>query len=82
MMRGGGAAIALHDVPAVAEVVRRIYDRPPWLRSEPIEIAPDLYRDARAEYARALEKRGWSVPYAEMDRDNFLLRGVTVIMGE
>jgi hypothetical protein len=82
MMHGGGAAIPLHDVPAVAEVVRRIYDRPPWLRADPLAIEPDLYREARAEYAKALEKRGWPVPYAEMDRDNFLLRGVTVMIGE
>lgn len=82
MIVGGGEAIPLHDIPHVADVVKRIYDRPPWQRNEPLTIAPELFEQARAEYADVLQRRGWALPTAEMNRENFLIKGVTVVMGD
>ncbi len=81
-MIGGGEPIPLHDIPAVAEVVKRIYDRPFWQHAEPIEIDQDLYRHAKDEFAAVLEQRGWALSSAEIERENFLLRGVTIVMGD
>lgn len=81
-MIGGGPAIALHDVPHVAEVVKRIYDRPFWQHGEPLEVDPDLYERAQTEFRHVLENRGWGLQTAPLDRANFLLRGVPIVMGE
>lgn len=82
-MIGGGEPIPLLDVPAVAEVMKLIYDRPPWLRANPLRIERELYSRARAEFADVLEKRGWPLQgLAEIADENFLLRGVPIVMGE
>lgn len=68
------------DAPALASLCRRINERPLWAIEEPLLVDPETYGSARDEMAEVQKRRGFPVACAAIDRPNFLLRGVPVVM--
>ena len=78
---GGGEQREVVQAHAVADVRRRIFDRPLYLHDQPIAVEPQLWRQAEGELRHALEQRGWPLLASDkVDLPNFLLWGVAVVM--
>lgn len=79
-MVGGGDMQPIVDVPALAEVRRRCYARPVWMRDAPLPVEPELYMQANAEMSAVMHARGWAVLAADIREPNFLLHGIPIVM--
>lgn len=71
------------ECPALADLTRQIYARPLWMMQEaaPIEVDADTWKRARAEMVEIQKNRGFPLAMAHIDRQNFLLRGIPVVIG-
>ncbi len=82
MMVGGGEQREIVSANAVARVQRMIYQQPPYMLDRPFAVEPQLWHQAESELRYALELRGWPLlASADVTQPNFLLCGVTVVMG-
>lgn len=70
------------DVPVLAALTRQLYERPSWMMQDtvPLEVDPATWKQAREEMAGIQRDRGFPLAMAAIDRVNFLLRGVPVVM--
>lgn len=72
----------LLEAPALAELSRQIFARPLWMMQDtvPLEVDPETWKRAREEMVSIQKARGFALASASIDRVNFLLRGVPVVM--
>lgn len=70
------------EAPTLAGLCRQINERPIWAIEEPLPVDPVTYQKARDEMAEVQTRRGFPVACAAIDRPNFLLRGVPVVMAD
>lgn len=68
------------DAPALAELSREIARRPLWLVDQPLEVDEETFGRARDEMKAIQRDRGFPLAMAAIDRVNFLLRGVPVVI--
>jgi hypothetical protein len=65
---------------ALAIVNREIDRRPSWLSDQPVAVDHQTWRAARDEMASIQRDRGFPLAVAPIDQDNFLLRGIPVVI--
>lgn len=70
------------DATTLASLCRRINERPLWAIEEPLPVDPETYELAREEMTEVQKRRGFPVSCAAIDRPNFLLLGVPVVMAD
>lgn len=72
------------EAPTLAEVRRQIYRRPLWQTRDalPLEVDSETYRRARDEMVAIQQSRGWPLATACIERENFMLCGVPIVMGD
>ena len=70
----------IREPMTLAELTRRLYARPPWLHDLPRVVDVDTFTRARDEMLAIQRERGFPLATADIDRDNFLLRGIPVVM--
>lgn len=70
------------EAPTLADLCRRINERPLWAVEDPLSIDPETYEIARNEMVEVQMRRGFPVACADIGRPNFLLRGVPVVMAD
>lgn len=70
------------DAPALAKLSREIFDRPLWMIQEaaPLEVDLETWKQGREEMVAIQKSRGFPLAMAHIDRVNFLLRGVPVVI--
>lgn len=68
------------DAPTLASLCRQINERPLWAVEEPLPVDPETYQKASVEMEEVQKRRGFPVACAALDRPNFLLRGVPVVI--
>jgi hypothetical protein len=71
------------EAPTLAVLSKQLYDRPLWQIQEraPLKVDPETYQRAFAEMREVQERQGRCVVAADwVDRPNFLLRGIPVVM--
>lgn len=68
------------EAPVLADLMRRIRDRPLWAMKDPLPVDPETYRKAHAEMTEVQQRQGRCVFAAsDVDLPNFLLMGVPVV---
>jgi hypothetical protein len=83
MIVGGGEQSEIIELPILAKLARQIDDRPVWLIQDraPIVVDPATFKAARDEMKLALQRQGRPLSTAPwIDQENFLLRGIPVVM--
>jgi hypothetical protein len=70
----------LREVPMLAKLTRQLYERPRYLADQPIEADLETWKKAREEMVAINKARGFPLASAAIDRVNFLLRGVPVVI--
>lgn len=68
------------ETPALAKLSRQINERPPYLADQPIAVDEETWKQARDEMVGIQRDRGFPLAMAAIDRVNFLLRGVPVVI--
>lgn len=68
------------EVPALAKLHRQLFDRPPYLADQPLETDVGTWKLAYDEMKAINEARGFPLASAAIDRVNFLLWGVPVVI--
>lgn len=68
------------DAPALAVLHRQLVERPPWRADQPLETDEDTWKCARQEMAAINRDRGFPIAQASIDRTNFLLWGMPVVI--
>lgn len=70
------------DAPMLAQLSRQIAERPYYLADQPIEVDEETWKRAREEMVAIQRDRGFPLARAAINRMNFLLRGVPVVIGD
>lgn len=72
------------EVPALADLTRQINDRPLWMMQDsvPLEVDAETWKCAREEMVAIQRARGFPLASAAIDRTNFLLRGIPVVIND
>lgn len=71
------------EAPHIALLMRKINDRGAWEADEPLKVDQETFVRARAEMAEIQKRQGRTLPTAPwIKADNFLLRGVAVVVSE
>lgn len=70
------------EVPALAGITQQILDRPRWEDGLPLAVAAETWAQARDEMLAIQKARGFPLAVAPLKRQNFLLRGVPVVIGD
>lgn len=82
-MIGGGEQREIVSAHALADVRRRIFDRPLYLHDRPIAVDPQLWHQAQGELRDILEARGWPLLVDDKtELPNFLFCGIPVVMSD
>lgn len=73
------------EAPTLADLARRLRDRPIWQICErkPLSVDPETYERGLTEMRETMERQGRTVnaaPWAP--KPNFLLMGVPVVQGD
>lgn len=68
------------EVPALAKLHRQLSERPPYLADQPLETDVETWKLACDEMRAINRDRGFPLASAAIDRVNFLLRGVPVVI--
>jgi hypothetical protein len=69
------------EAPTVATLMRKISARPGWESDEPLHVDEETFVKARAEMTEIQKRQGRPLAVAPWIKDeNFLLRGVAVVM--
>jgi hypothetical protein len=70
------------EAPTLAHLSSRMDCRPLWAIEDPFEVDANTFQTARSEMVEIQRRRGFPVASAAIDRPNFLLRGVPVVMAD
>jgi hypothetical protein len=68
------------DLPMLAALSRQLIERPLYLADQPLETDVETWKKAREEMVAVNKARGFPLASAAIDRVNFLLRGVPVVI--
>ncbi len=69
------------EAPTIAALMRVINARPGWECDEPLKVDEDIFVKARAEMTEIQKRQGRPLAVASwIKAENFLLRGVSVVM--
>ena len=72
------------ECPVLAQLSRMIFERPTWMMQDtvPLEVDAESWKAARAEMVEVQKARGFPLATARIDRLNFLLRGIPIVVRE
>lgn len=70
------------EAPALAQLTREMHERPLWMIRDAMPIETDLetWQAARQEMVDIQKARGFPLAMAAINRMNFLLRGIPVVI--
>ena len=70
------------EAPMLAKLTREMLERPLWMTRDtvPLEVDLETWKRAREEMVEIQKARGFPLAMASIDRVNFLLRGVPVVI--
>lgn len=70
------------ECPVLADLTRQLHARPVWMMQDaaPIEVDAETWKQARAEMVEIQKSRGFPLATAHIDRRNFLLHGIPVVV--
>lgn len=77
--------MAQFEAPTLAELSRKIFERPLWqIRDKlPLQVDPDTFEKARIEMSDVQARQGRAVATAAwVKQENFLLRGIPVVKSQ
>jgi hypothetical protein len=73
------------EAPTLADLTRKIYERPLWQTKEavPFPVDPETWQRANTEMREVMKRQGRPVYAADWaPRPNFLLQGIPVVMND
>lgn len=70
------------EVPVLAQLSRRLIERPLYLHDQPLEVDSGTWKQARDEMVGIQRDRGFPLASANISQANFLLRGVPVVIND
>lgn len=70
------------EAPTLAKLTHRIDARPGWAVKDPLAVDRGTFDKALSEMTEVQKRRGFPVPTTSIDKPNFLLRGVPVVMND
>jgi hypothetical protein len=68
------------EAPVLADLYRKLVNRPYWAKTDPLAVDQETFKTGLREMADIQRRRGFPVVAANIEKTNFLLYGIPIVM--